>query len=81
MESKRIEKKVTGRSLSTGSNTRWNYFGRTLNRLVFYFNQYNACFEEICSINKIRKTVKKANHFKILLDRNKFFHLIRFFTN
>ena len=63
----------------TGSSTRWSYFGRTINRLVSYFNQYNACFEEISTTSKIRKTVKKAKHFKILLDSNTFFQLINFF--
>ena len=51
------QKKCTGETLPIGSSTKWSYFGKTLNRLVSYFNQYKACFEEICTTSKIRKTL------------------------
>ena len=47
--------------------------------LVSYFNQYIACFKEIFTTTKIRKIVKKAERFLILLDSYKFFHLVSFF--
>ena len=63
MESKKIEKNCTGERLPTGSSTKWSYLGRTLNRLVSYFNQYKAYFEEIYTKSKVGKTVKKVKKF------------------
>ena len=55
VESKKVEKKLTGGSLPTGSDTRWSYFSRTLKRLVSYYSQYKACFLKISINSKVKK--------------------------
>ena len=55
-------------SLPRGSNTRWNFYVRTVSKVRQYLEPIKECFEEIKKENRNSKVVRKASGFLSFLN-------------